>query len=126
MSVVCVRIGNLTKDHPPREYERGQAMWLSHRDCGHLFDRCLQADYGYGSSTASRTTTGAITRSNAPARSSATTRPTTPPTTRLKGSRKMRQAKTTTRPQTAAKNRFDDPPAEPNFPSDPDTPTDGA
>ena len=47
MSVVCVRIGNLTKDHPPREYERGQAMWLSHRDCAHLFDRCLQADYGY-------------------------------------------------------------------------------
>ncbi|OYR39834.1 MULTISPECIES: NAD-dependent glucose-6-phosphate dehydrogenase Azf [unclassified Halorubrum] len=47
MSVVCVRIGNLTKDHPPREYERGQAMWLSHRDCAHLFDRCLRADYGY-------------------------------------------------------------------------------
>ena len=47
MSVVCVRIGNLTKDHPPREYERGQAMWLSHRDCAHLFDRCLQATYGY-------------------------------------------------------------------------------
>ncbi|WP_418283804.1 NAD-dependent glucose-6-phosphate dehydrogenase Azf [Halorubrum sp. DTA46] len=47
MSVVCVRIGNLTKGHPPREYERGQAMWLSHRDCAHLFDRCLQAEYGY-------------------------------------------------------------------------------
>ena len=47
MSVVCVRIGNLTKDHPPREYERGQAMWLSHRDCAHLFDRCLRAEYGY-------------------------------------------------------------------------------
>ncbi|MFD1570636.1 NAD-dependent glucose-6-phosphate dehydrogenase Azf [Halorubrum laminariae] len=47
LSVVCVRIGNLTKDHPPREYERGQAMWLSHRDCAHLFDRCLQAEYGY-------------------------------------------------------------------------------
>jgi NAD+ dependent glucose-6-phosphate dehydrogenase len=47
MSVVCVRIGNLTKDHPPREYERGQAMWLSHRDCAHLFDRCLSAEYGY-------------------------------------------------------------------------------
>ncbi|GAB6879395.1 NAD-dependent glucose-6-phosphate dehydrogenase Azf [Halorubrum gandharaense] len=47
LSVVCVRIGNLTKDHPPREYERGQAMWLSHRDCAHLFDRCLQADYGF-------------------------------------------------------------------------------
>ena len=47
LSVVCVRIGNLTKDHPPRDYERGQAMWLSYRDCAHLFDRCLQADYGY-------------------------------------------------------------------------------
>ncbi|WP_135829462.1 NAD-dependent glucose-6-phosphate dehydrogenase Azf [Halorussus halobius] len=47
LSVVCVRIGNLTKGHPPRDYERGQAMWLSHRDCAHLFDRCLQADYGF-------------------------------------------------------------------------------
>ncbi len=47
LNVVCVRIGNLTKDHPPQDYERGQAMWLSHRDCAHLFDRCLAADYGY-------------------------------------------------------------------------------
>ncbi|MFC6990211.1 NAD-dependent glucose-6-phosphate dehydrogenase Azf [Haloplanus sp. GCM10025708] len=47
LSVVCVRIGNLTKDHPPRNYERGQAMWLSWRDCAHLFDRCVRADYGY-------------------------------------------------------------------------------
>ncbi|MFC7136378.1 NAD-dependent glucose-6-phosphate dehydrogenase Azf [Halobaculum litoreum] len=47
LSVACVRIGNLTKGHPPREYERGQAMWLSHRDCAHLFDRCLAADYEY-------------------------------------------------------------------------------
>jgi NAD+ dependent glucose-6-phosphate dehydrogenase len=47
ISVVCVRIGNLTKDRPPRDYERGQAMWLSHRDCAHLFDRCLQAEYDY-------------------------------------------------------------------------------
>lgn len=47
LSVVCVRIGNLTKDHPPRDYERGQAMWLSHRDCAHLFDRCLQASYEF-------------------------------------------------------------------------------
>jgi len=47
LSVVCVRIGNLTKDHPPKNYERGQAMWLSHRDCAHLFDRCLRADYGF-------------------------------------------------------------------------------
>ncbi|WP_254546406.1 NAD-dependent glucose-6-phosphate dehydrogenase Azf [Halomarina pelagica] len=47
LSVVCVRIGNLTKGHPPIDYERGQAMWLSYRDCAHLFDRCLTADYGY-------------------------------------------------------------------------------
>ncbi|MFB6220818.1 MAG: NAD-dependent glucose-6-phosphate dehydrogenase Azf [Halolamina sp.] len=47
LSVVCVRIGNLTEGHPPREYERGQAMWLSHRDCAHLFDRCLRAEYDY-------------------------------------------------------------------------------
>ncbi|MFB6108032.1 MAG: NAD-dependent glucose-6-phosphate dehydrogenase Azf [Haloplanus sp.] len=47
LSVVCVRIGNLTEGHPPRNYERGQAMWLSHRDCAHLFECCLRADYGY-------------------------------------------------------------------------------
>jgi NAD+ dependent glucose-6-phosphate dehydrogenase len=46
-SVVNVRIGNLTKGHPPEDYERGQAMWLSHRDCAHLFDCCLTADYDY-------------------------------------------------------------------------------
>ncbi|MDL5362045.1 NAD-dependent glucose-6-phosphate dehydrogenase Azf [Halalkalicoccus sp. NIPERK01] len=47
LSVVCVRIGNLTKGHPPKDYERGQAMWLSHRDCAHLFERCLEAEYDY-------------------------------------------------------------------------------
>lgn len=47
VSVVCVRIGNLAEDSPPPDYERGQAMWLSYRDCAHLFDRCLKADYGY-------------------------------------------------------------------------------
>ncbi|USZ71176.1 NAD-dependent glucose-6-phosphate dehydrogenase Azf [Natronosalvus halobius] len=47
LSVCCVRIGNLTKDHPPIDYERGQAMWLSYRDCAHLFDRTIEADYGY-------------------------------------------------------------------------------
>lgn len=47
LSVVCVRIGNLTEGHPPREYERGQAMWLSHRDCARLFECCLEAEYGY-------------------------------------------------------------------------------
>ncbi|GAB6860861.1 NAD-dependent glucose-6-phosphate dehydrogenase Azf [Haloplanus litoreus] len=47
LSVVCVRIGNLTGGHPPRNYERGQAMWLSHRDCAHLFDRCIRAEYDY-------------------------------------------------------------------------------
>ncbi|WP_227355639.1 NAD-dependent glucose-6-phosphate dehydrogenase Azf [Haladaptatus salinisoli] len=47
ISVACVRIGNLTEGHPPKDYERGQAMWLSYRDCAHLFDRCLAAEYGY-------------------------------------------------------------------------------
>ncbi|MFC4358398.1 NAD-dependent glucose-6-phosphate dehydrogenase Azf [Halobium salinum] len=47
LSVVCVRIGNLTRGHPPWDYERGQAMWLSYRDCAHLFERCLLADYDY-------------------------------------------------------------------------------
>ncbi|MFC6726075.1 NAD-dependent epimerase/dehydratase family protein, partial [Halobium palmae] len=47
LPVVCVRIGNLTRGHPPWDYERGQAMWLSYRDCAHLFDRCLRADYEY-------------------------------------------------------------------------------
>jgi NAD+ dependent glucose-6-phosphate dehydrogenase len=47
LSVVNVRIGNLTRGHPPRDYERGQAMWLSYRDCAHLFERCLLADYDY-------------------------------------------------------------------------------
>jgi NAD+ dependent glucose-6-phosphate dehydrogenase len=47
LPVANVRIGNLTRGHPPRNYERGQAMWLSWRDCAHLFDRCLRADYEY-------------------------------------------------------------------------------
>jgi NAD+ dependent glucose-6-phosphate dehydrogenase len=47
MSVVCLRIGNLTENHPPEDYERGQAMWLSHRDCAQLFERAIEADYGY-------------------------------------------------------------------------------
>ncbi|MFC3957678.1 NAD-dependent glucose-6-phosphate dehydrogenase Azf [Halovivax cerinus] len=47
LSVACVRIGNLTKGHPPIDYERGQAMWLSYRDCAHLFERCIEADYGF-------------------------------------------------------------------------------
>ncbi|WP_435361411.1 NAD-dependent glucose-6-phosphate dehydrogenase Azf [Haloarchaeobius sp. DFWS5] len=47
LSFVAVRIGNLTKGHPPKDYERGQAMWLSYRDCAHLFDCCLKAEYGY-------------------------------------------------------------------------------
>ncbi|MCO8268007.1 NAD-dependent glucose-6-phosphate dehydrogenase [Haloferax prahovense] len=47
ISVVNVRIGNLTQHHPPKEYERGQAMWLSYRDCAHLFECCIEADYDY-------------------------------------------------------------------------------
>ena len=47
LQVAIVRIGNLTRGRPPRDYERGQAMWLSYRDCAHLFDRCLLATYDY-------------------------------------------------------------------------------
>ncbi len=47
IDVACVRIGNLTEGHPPIDYERGQAMWLSYRDCAHLFDCCLSAEYDY-------------------------------------------------------------------------------
>lgn len=47
ISVVNVRIGNLTPDRPPRDYERGHSMWLSHRDCAHLFECCIEADYEY-------------------------------------------------------------------------------
>ena len=47
LSFVAVRIGNLTAERPPEDYERGQAMWLSGRDCAHLFQRCIEADYGY-------------------------------------------------------------------------------
>ncbi|UOO95871.1 NAD(P)-dependent oxidoreductase [Halococcus dombrowskii] len=47
MSVICLRIGNLTENHPPEDYERGQAMWLSHRDCAQLFERAIEADYDY-------------------------------------------------------------------------------
>lgn len=47
ISVCNVRIGNLNENHPPIDYERGQAMWLSPRDCVHLHDRALQADYDY-------------------------------------------------------------------------------
>ncbi|WP_129114539.1 NAD-dependent glucose-6-phosphate dehydrogenase Azf [Halegenticoccus tardaugens] len=47
LSVVCVRIGNLTRGHPPWDYERGQSMWLSYRDCAHLFDCCLRATYDF-------------------------------------------------------------------------------
>jgi NAD+ dependent glucose-6-phosphate dehydrogenase len=45
---VCnIRIGNLTRGHPPIDYERGQAMWLSYRDCAHIHERALEADYGF-------------------------------------------------------------------------------
>ena len=47
LDVVCVRIGNLTRGQPPKDYERGQAMWLSYRDCAHLFDCCLRGTYDF-------------------------------------------------------------------------------
>ncbi len=47
ISVCNIRIGNLNEDHPPIDYERGQAMWLSTRDCAHIHDCALKADYEY-------------------------------------------------------------------------------
>ncbi|WP_136716586.1 NAD-dependent glucose-6-phosphate dehydrogenase Azf [Halorientalis salina] len=47
ISVCNVRIGNLTQGHPPIDYERGQAMWLSYRDCAHLHARTIEADYDF-------------------------------------------------------------------------------
>lgn len=47
IAVCNIRIGNLNENHPPIDYERGQAMWLSPRDCAHLHDCALQADYEF-------------------------------------------------------------------------------
>jgi NAD+ dependent glucose-6-phosphate dehydrogenase len=47
LTVCNVRIGNLTAGHPPIDYERGQAMWLSPRDCAHIHECALEADYDF-------------------------------------------------------------------------------
>jgi len=47
ISVCNVRIGNLNEGHPPIDYERGQAMWLSMRDCAQIHRCALEADYDY-------------------------------------------------------------------------------
>lgn len=47
ISVCNIRIGNLNEDHPPIDYERGQAMWLSTADCAHIHDCALKAEYDY-------------------------------------------------------------------------------
>ena len=47
IAVCNIRIGNLNEDHPPIDYERGQAMWLSMRDCAQLHRCALEADYDY-------------------------------------------------------------------------------
>ncbi|MFB6152102.1 MAG: NAD-dependent glucose-6-phosphate dehydrogenase Azf [Haloarculaceae archaeon] len=47
LSVCNIRIGNLTKGHPPIDYERGQAMWLSYPDCARIHRCALEADYGF-------------------------------------------------------------------------------
>jgi NAD+ dependent glucose-6-phosphate dehydrogenase len=45
---VCnIRIGNLTEGHPPIDYERGQAMWLSYPDCARIHRCALEADYEF-------------------------------------------------------------------------------
>ncbi|MFB6311017.1 MAG: NAD-dependent glucose-6-phosphate dehydrogenase Azf [Salinirussus sp.] len=47
ISVCNIRIGNLNADHPPIDYDRGQAMWLSERDCARIHKCALEAEYGY-------------------------------------------------------------------------------
>jgi len=47
ISVCNIRIGNLNEDYPPVDYERGQAMWLSPRDCAQIHDCALSADYEF-------------------------------------------------------------------------------
>jgi len=47
IAVCNIRIGNLTRGHPPIDYERGQAMWLSYRDCAHIHECALEADYDF-------------------------------------------------------------------------------
>ena len=47
ISVCNIRIGNLTKGHPPIDYERGQAMWLSYPDCARIHRCALEADYEF-------------------------------------------------------------------------------
>jgi len=47
ISVCNIRIGNLTRGHPPIDYERGQAMWLSYPDCARIHRCALEADYDF-------------------------------------------------------------------------------
>lgn len=47
IAVCNIRIGNLNENHPPIDYDRGQAMWLSPRDCAHLHARALEAEYDF-------------------------------------------------------------------------------
>jgi len=47
IAVCNVRIGNLTRGHPPIDYERGQAMWLSYPDCARIHRCALEADYEF-------------------------------------------------------------------------------
>jgi NAD+ dependent glucose-6-phosphate dehydrogenase len=47
IAVCNIRIGNLTQGHPPLDYERGQAMWLSYRDCAAIHRCALEADYDF-------------------------------------------------------------------------------
>ncbi len=43
LSVVCLRIGTVTRDDNPTRDVRQMATWLSHRDLAHLVDCCLSA-----------------------------------------------------------------------------------
>jgi len=126
MSVVCVRIGNLTKDHPPGVRARAGDVALAPRlrapvrpvSAGRLRLRIVYGisnnDRRYYSIERAREVLGYD-----PADNSADYT--------FEGKPKDETGDENDNPTAdGGETRFDDPPAEPNFPSDPDTPTDGA
>lgn len=79
LTFAAVRIGNLTAGHPPIDYERGQAMWLSPGTARTSLIAVSARTTTTRWSTASRTTTANTTRWRVPKTRSATSPVTTPP-----------------------------------------------
>lgn len=49
MRVFCLRIANFNgRDEPGRQYEPGQARWLSPRDLAQLTWRCIESELDWG------------------------------------------------------------------------------